>query len=450
IPAENVVVNLDLRSALKLVSSDLPCGAATCSLGTLPGRTTRTYTVVAQVISAEPQKVEPYLEVSATNDAAMGAIRAWGSVQIVQSTTDLALTITAPAVLHPGPAQWTFNVTNFGPDAGVAFFVAFLTPPGTTFSRFIGPAAIVCIPPPNGVTGWISCSGYGLFVPNATWSATVELNVSASAPSPVQMSAEVFGNDHSYDPVKANNAATVSTVLFNVANLAVVIASDTSETWEYHVVNNGPDNAQRVTFSMKVPPDVTITSMRSNTGLCDFSGCFLGDLLPHAMDTVWVSLQPTKTGIFQISASAQAANASLQTTSDLLQMRGAEGVDLSLAASVTPQILHVGDVVTFTYYVTNRGNVTANDANLDITLPQQFAFVSGSDGCDASHCSLGTIVSGDTVKATITAVANTAGFTCTDSHTSCAKSEINESDNAASQLALILPAPAGRHRAAPH
>jgi uncharacterized repeat protein (TIGR01451 family) len=87
--------------------------------------------------------------------------------------------------------------------------------------------------------------------------------------------------------------------------------------------------------------------------------------------------------------------------------------DLSISNAGMPDIVLIGQTVTYTLSVTNSGPDTAEDIIVTDTLPAGVTFVSASPGCSNASgtvtCSLGSLASGASDSITIVVTANTVG-----------------------------------------
>jgi uncharacterized repeat protein (TIGR01451 family) len=87
--------------------------------------------------------------------------------------------------------------------------------------------------------------------------------------------------------------------------------------------------------------------------------------------------------------------------------------DLFISNAGMPDIVLIGQTVTYTLSVTNSGPDTAEDIIVTDTLPDGVTFVSASPGCSNASgtvsCNLGSLASGASDSITIVVTANTAG-----------------------------------------
>jgi uncharacterized repeat protein (TIGR01451 family) len=125
-------------------------------------------------------------------------------------------------------------------------------------------------------------------------------------------------------------------------------------------------------------------------------------------------------------------------------------VDLSLAMSATPSVLHPAEMITFTYVVTNHGGMVASGVAVGTTYPANVTFVSGSAGCDATHCDVGTLASGESATVTTYGVATTIGYDSAAAQASSIENDPNQADNSVSQAVMVLPLATGKRRGSHH
>ena len=278
----------------------------------------------------------------------------------------------------------------------------------------------------------------------------------------------------SNDATPANNQATANfQVVPHHPDLAVAINAPSvvqpgTAQWAINVSNLGPDTARDSILTFQTPPGTTFASfVGASASLCSgppagtagLITCNGAGLLPVAAQwnaIIQLNVLPTAASPIHAAVSVattdvdpNAMNNSASADTQFVDNLNA-AVDLSLAISTTPTVVHVGDVITFSLSLTNNGDMTANDVVIHQTLPSDLAFISGSAGCDSSLCSVGALASGQTVTVNIVAVANSVGYATTDAHVMSATTDMNDADNVASQGIIILPMASSRRRSTHH
>lgn len=159
--------------------------------------------------------------VAANSTAGPGAVTTPGAFQsatpthqigyvfklVIASDLSAAITGSGTTATHGGAYTYTITATNKGPDAAVNVKIIDPLPAGTTFvSDNAGTGA--CTAPASGNSGTVQCAITRLG-PNATYSATVTVQVNSASGATLSNTAIVKSNMQ--DLVPANNSATLTT-----------------------------------------------------------------------------------------------------------------------------------------------------------------------------------------------------------------------------------------------
>lgn len=279
--------------------------------------------------------------------------------------TDLSITKTGPAILNRGgTVSYTLTVTNNGPGNSSGFTVSDTVPAPLTGVTTSSPGCTV-----SGST--VTCVG-GRTLAGASAQYTITANVPAGLDVPVTNTATVLANET--DPTPANNTASTTG---NPVGLSVVKHAGTP------VDSNGDgivDAGDTVQYTFTV----------TNTGLLPISG---------------ISVSDPKAGAVTCPAAPLAAGASVTCTADAPYTItaadvAAGGVDNTATASGTPQggtpitsspssthtpttapapamtivksaspsdaaSFTAGQVITYTFVLTNTGNVPLDGVAID-------------------------------------------------------------------------------------
>jgi uncharacterized repeat protein (TIGR01451 family) len=183
------------------------------------------------------------------------------------------------------------------------------------------------------------------------------------------------------------------------ADVAVSVIADpdpaplnTILTYTITVTNNGPLAAPGVTLTDVLPRVFELDSVTTTKGSCTLTSspddftivCALGSLAVGATATVTVNAFPFVTGpvtntatvISEATDPDPANNTATKTTTVFVPV-----ADLSIAMIDSPDPAVVGQPLTYTIAVTNKGPDAARSVRVFDTLPPVVSFASAGSGC---------------------------------------------------------------------
>ena len=310
---------------------------------------------------------------------------------------DLELTKSAdPIDLTLGDeTTWTVDLVNQGPDDATGVEVAVAVPAGVTY---------------------VSHSGAGSFEPTTgTWAVgdlaagatvTVAITTTVDVLGDITCSAEVTmadqedidsipgdGEGDDWDDatvtVKPTGGELIDLELTKSADPTSVLVGE-STTWTVDLVNQGPDDATGVEVTVTPPAGVTYMS-HSGTGSYDTaSGVWVvGQLAAGATVTLQIVTSVDAIGSWTCEAEVTMADqedidsipgdgegddwddATVVATAD-----GDELIDLELTKTVDPGQASLGDEITWTVLLTNKGPDDATGVEVTVTPPAGVTYVS--------------------------------------------------------------------------
>jgi uncharacterized repeat protein (TIGR01451 family) len=325
------------------------------------------------------------------------------------SETNLELTKTGPATVMVGEnVTYIITVTNHGPSVATNVVVTDPTPAGLTF---LGTG--------TGCTTAFPCA-LGSMAPGEIRqiSATYRVEPGYPTATPIQNTASVSGTEA--DSTPGNNSQLATTTALPTADVEV----------RKTVNNSTPLVGQTVTFTVTV----------QNHGPSDSTGIEVRDLLPSEL--TFVSATPSQgaynptTGLWTVGAVAQSTSVTMTLTATVnapgtvtnlavktaqtepdsrsgndsggATLTGAPSADIWVDKAIDRSTALVGENVTFTVTVTNRGPSAATNVAIDDALPAGLAMVSATPSQGTYNPTTGVWTVGSmtaTGQATLTMVA---------------------------------------------
>ncbi len=192
-------------------------------------------------------------------------------------------------------------------------------------------------------------------------------------------------------------------------------------TLPYTLTSYGTIDAKSTEFTVTLLSGnaVSFLSASSSQGSCSISGntalCSLGDLAPGSSATVNVAALSTTAVSFTAQARAVAANDRLTSNNNrLVQVNVRSGIDAKLAMSASGAEIPVGAPFEVYADIASLRAMPVRDATLSLNLNQTVTGATVAGGTCAVNastvvCTIAEIPSGGARRATVQAVARTAG-----------------------------------------
>ena len=411
---------------------DQTSGIVTCILGAITSGASATATItvaptgsttITNTVSVTGDELDP---VSVNNSASQSTA--------VTPKADLSVS----KADNPDPVAagdrltYTFTVRNSGPSDATGVTLTDLLPAGVSFQSATSSQGS-CV-----ATSAVTCT---LGTLSSGDNTTVTIVVTPNSAGDITNTASVTADQG--DPDLGNNTASVTTTVnpsgpgplpppgppvspLPVSDLVLTkthapdpVLLGGNVTYTLTAVNKGPSIATGVTLTDSLPGIVSFVSSTASQGNCSEAGgivtCIIGALNSKDNATVTIVVRPRRVGTIANTATLTSKgsdpdlgdNIALQTTT----VNPAS--NLRLTKGDSPDLILVGEELTYTLFVTNSGPSDALDVTLTDTLPEGVSFVSASRDCTEAGgkvtCNLRTLPRGESVTVTIVVTPNLAG-----------------------------------------
>jgi uncharacterized repeat protein (TIGR01451 family) len=298
---------------------------------------------------------------------------------VTPATADLEVGIAAVPnpVLNGGTLTYTVTLVNNGPSPATAITVTNALP----FS-----AQIQSVTVSQGTTstlGNVVFWGVSRLAMGATATATITVMPTAEG----LITATVTASAAEFDPVTANNTATITTTVGPACDLALsltgfpdAVVAGSNVTYTITVTNQGPSDATGVIVNDTLPALVTVLSTNTTQGTISISNrtviCTLGTLSNGAGAVITIIAATTTNGILTTTASVTAtqpdanpannsATAATTVSAPYISIVPA-GSALTYESGPTNGAIDIGETVTLILGLRNTGN--SSTRNLVATL----------------------------------------------------------------------------------
>jgi uncharacterized repeat protein (TIGR01451 family) len=285
---------------------------------------------------------------------------------------DLGVTKTATPFAPPGGAlSWTFKVVNNGPGDSTGYTVVDTAPPGVSNLATSSPGCSV-----SGLT--VTCT-HGSLAAGGSVSYSLTGNAPNPFPAAITNSATVTGNETDLNPNNNTDTAKTTPSQPSVTITKVATVSPAADqagvkvgdviAYTYTVKNTGNVNLKTVsvndpaigTVSCPVPPDPGLAPEAAETCTADAAhtvtqadvdaGQIVDTATASCGDVTGGSCQPSPPSQVTIPATPPHPTVSIQ------KIAHASGGDSSP--------IKVGDTISYSYVVTNTGNVTLSSVSVN-------------------------------------------------------------------------------------
>ena len=329
----------------------------------------------------------PTVDGNPANDVATASVTV-----TVHADLRVSKAVTTSPVVAGAPATFTITVNNDGPSDAALVTVSDVLPFPAASATDISPSQGTCGPSLSAVT----CD---LGVLPAGAAATITIVVTVPTNATGSLSNTATATSATPDPNSANNSATASAPITNLADVRIVksasatsIAAGAVVDYTLTVTNTGPSDAVGVIATDAIgagfTPEIANSSPACTVSASTFT-CAAGTLVPGATVSFVIEVRADPAlapGSYDNTATASATttdpNPANNTSTVSIAVERVADVSLVKNADVT--IPAAGTQFTYTLSAANGGPSNATTVVVTDTLPAGLTFVSSPDPCTAN------------------------------------------------------------------
>ena len=371
---------------------------------------------------------------------------------------DLVLTtsVSASTINVLQDVTYTLTVTNNGPDDATNAVLTDIIPAALGFVS----ATTTQGSTPTDTNGTVTAK-FGTITAGSTVTVTITVHATLSAPPSVSSLVNV--TSALSDPNTGNNSATIVTTVNPLIDLALSGSGSASTvlagqylTYTFVVKNTGPSPAANVVYTQDLPAGVTFLSANSNVGTASETGGVvtgnIGTLAANAAATITVVVIPGPSDPPSISSTGSVVATGTDTNpsnnSATVTTNVNAAIDLAVVLTASPSPSLVGQNLTYTIQVTNKGPSPATNVVLTQNLPSHVAFVSATSSVGTAAESagvvtgnIGTLAAGATamVSVIVTPDMNATPSVTSTASVTAAETDTNSANNTTSLTTSVKP-----------
>jgi uncharacterized repeat protein (TIGR01451 family) len=358
--------------------------------------------------------------------------------------------------VSPNPASinqeftYAVTVTNSGPSAATAVRLEDALSAGVDFVS-ANSSQGGC----TNVNGVVICD---LGDMNAGTAAAMTIVARTGQLGPVTNTVIVFAAEA--DTEAGNTTSTVVHQIKLDADLSLALTATPNPvllgnnlTYALSVTNQGPNTATGTRLENRLPEGVQLLSAEASQGsLTNVGGtitCEFGELAVGATATLTIEVAPTVDGQITNTATVMGEEIDLNTADNAAEIvvTVERAVDLQVTQQASPQPGLLGQPLTFSLTVTNRGPGSATSVRLEDRLGEGLAVISAGMNLSISTNEEGTIVfdlgdlpSGAGASVTVVAAPTRLGLVTNVFEATALETELNAIDNTSLSVVAVVPA----------
>ncbi len=410
LPAQNVRVTDTLPGGVTWITSTPSqgtCTTLTCNLGTLNPGGVATVNIRVRVNSNTPEGSLVNQVIVGTDTPDDPANNTATVSTAVQTQANLSLTIQdEPDPVVAGTLlTYTLTLTNAGPSDARGVQVTLTLPSGLT---------VLSLFPSQGSCAGTTCA-LGDVPADGTATLLLRAQVNSSTPAgSLTLSAQASATTP--DPNLDNNTASETTTVETQADLVLTLQDEPDPvvagrllTYTLTLTNAGPSDAQGVVLTLTLPISWQVNGFTPISGCSlDEDGnriiCAMGTMPAEAVQTLLVTgTVPAEVPegtvlIAQAEVRAGTPDANSENNEALASTEVRGEADLQLLLSGEPELVFVGEVVTYTLALTNTGPSLAPGVQVTLTLPDGVQVLDATPSlgsCVEASCALGDLPVGE-------------------------------------------------------
>ena len=331
----------------------------------------------------------------------------------VADCADLSITKTdSPDPVNAGQnVTYTLTVTNNGPSAAQNVVVSDLLSSDLTLVSAVASPAVGSWTSPD----WT----YGTLASGASFTVTIVATVNSSVPHMTILNNTASVSSTTNDPDLSNNTDSEPTTVHALANLSLAKLDNPDPAvagqniyYTINVTNLGPSDAQNVSVSDVLPPELTLVNGTTTTGSWSSPNWTIGTLANGATVSILIvalinSDLPDNTFIHNIATVTTTTNdPDLTNNFDNEPTLVNRFANLRVVKTDSPDPVIAGENVTYTITVTNMGPSTATNVAVLDNLPAELTYISATPSVgswSSPNWTIGTMLNGASVSIVIVA-----------------------------------------------
>ncbi len=253
---------------------------------------------------------------------------------------------------------------------------------------------------------------------------TLTITAVADISGEYSISARIIANEEEIDVTNNNTQISIEAIekvdlyLSNISLSEQLYVGDEIDL-SYIIGNSSETPAQNITVEIKLPEELTASSIEINNGTCQITSsnitCIIDEIAPLNITSLNVKATATSHGVFEISAQvfSEQNDSNYINNQSVTQLELLPKSDLMVSISTTTNTIFKNEQITYLIEVTNTGLSTATESKLTTTIAEELtidAIQTTHGSCDYTNnlisCDLGDLASNETANITVSTSQN--------------------------------------------